>query len=149
MARKFIIDSLLYWATTYGVDGFRFDLCGLMDADTLEMAAAELHAVDPNIVLYGEPWCGGLTPIKKTEKGVQRGRGFGVFNDSLRDALRGSSFHLEETFVMDGGRIEQVKSGIIGSPEFADSPLEVCLDKGPKTQACRSRSVIIRPVVMS
>jgi hypothetical protein len=127
MGRKYIIDSLLYWATEYSVDGFRFDLCGLIDADTLAIAASKLHALDPNIVLYGEPWCGGLTPIRSTEKGMQRGRGFGVFNNTFRDALRGSHFHCEETFVMDGGRIDEVKNGILGSiADFADSPVEVC-----------------------
>jgi pullulanase len=125
MGRKFIIDSLKYWVNEYKVDGFRFDLLGLIDVDTLSLAAKELHAIDPNIMLYGEPWCGGLTPIRSTEKGMQRSRGFGVFNNTFRDALRGSPFGIEETFVMDGGRIDQVKRGIIGSiDDFADSPME-------------------------
>lgn len=125
MGRKFILDSLKYWANEYQVDGFRFDLLGLIDLETLTLAASELHAIDPNIVLYGEPWCGGLTPIKSTDKGSQRSRGFGVFNNTFRDALRGSPFGIEETFVMDGGRIDEVKRGIMGSiDDFADSPLE-------------------------
>jgi pullulanase len=126
MGRKFILDSLRYWADEYKVDGFRFDLLGLIDVETVTQAAADLRRVDPNIVLYGEPWCGGLTPIQPTEKGMQRGRNFGVFNDTFRDALRGSPFAAgEETFVMDGGRLDAVKRGIIGSiDEFTESPLE-------------------------
>lgn len=126
MGRKFIIDSLKYWVNEYNIDGFRFDLLGLLDVETMTLAAAELREIDPNIVLYGEPWCGGLTPIKSTEKGMQRSRGFGVFNNTFRDALRGSPFATgEETFVMDGCRLDEVKRGIIGSiDDFTDTPLE-------------------------
>lgn len=125
MGRKFIIDSLVYWAREYQVDGFRFDLLGLIDLDTISEATHVLHTIDPNIVVYGEPWCGGLTPVKVTDKGSQRSRGFSVFNNSFRDAIRGSPFGAEETFLMDGGRIDEVKRGIIGSiDEFCDSPME-------------------------
>jgi len=125
MARKFIIDSLKYWVNEFQVDGFRFDLLGLMDVQTLTTAAKELHSIDPNIMLYGEPWCGGLTPIRSTEKGMQRSNGFGVFNNTFRDAIRGSPFGVEETFVMDGGRLTEMKGGIIGSVDnFCDIPLE-------------------------
>eukprot|EP00177_Eucheuma_denticulatum_P004483 GFKZ01008152.1.p1 GENE.GFKZ01008152.1~~GFKZ01008152.1.p1 ORF type:complete len:1583 (+),score=197.74 GFKZ01008152.1:55-4749(+) len=125
MGRKFIIDSLKYWATEYQVDGFRFDLLGLIDVETLERASAELHKIDSNILVYGEPWAGGLSPIRLTEKGMQRSRGFGVFNNTFRDAIRGSPFGAEETFVMDGGRHSEVKGGIIGSiDDFCDKPIE-------------------------
>lgn len=125
MGRKFIIDSLKYWVNEYQIDGFRFDLMGLIDVLTLTQASAELHKIDQNIMLYGEPWVGGLSPIRVTEKGLQRSKGFSVFNDSFRNAIRGSSFESEETFVMDGGRLAEVKAGIIGSVDsFCDSPLE-------------------------
>lgn len=125
MGRKFIIDSLVYWVTEYGVDGFRFDLLGLMDLETMKQATMALHAIDPNIVVYGEPWCGGLTPIEILDKGKQRTHGFGVFNNTLRDAIRGSPFGLEETFVMDGGRITEMKQGIIGSIDsFTSNAME-------------------------
>lgn len=125
MGRKFIIDSLKLWVNQYKVDGFRFDLMGLIDVDTMVRAAAELHAIDENILLYGEPWAGGLSPIRLTEKGMQRSKGFGVFNNTFRDAIRGSPFESEETFVMDGGRLTDVKGGIIGSVDvFCDTPVE-------------------------
>jgi len=88
MCRKFLLDSLKYWVNEYKVDGFRFDLLGLIDTETVVICAAELKKIDPNIMLYGEPWTGGPTPIAPTEKGTQRGKGFGVFNNTLRDALR-------------------------------------------------------------
>ena len=125
MGRKYIIDSLKYWANEYKVDGFRFDLLGLIDLETLRQATSELKGIDNNIMVYGEPWIGGLTPIKITDKGSQRSKGFAVFNDTFRDAIRGSSFHVEENFIMDGGRLTDVKGGVIGSIDvFCDSPLE-------------------------
>jgi len=125
MARKFLIDSLLYWVREYKVDGFRFDLMGLIDRDSLTIAAQKLHDIDPNILVYGEPWTGGPTPIAVTDKGSQRGRGFGVFNNTLRDSLRGSPFGIEECYLMDGGRLDELKKGILGSiHDFTDSPTE-------------------------
>ncbi|CAN8063230.1 unnamed protein product [Agarophyton chilense] len=125
MGRKFIVDSLKFWASEYGVDGFRFDLLGLIDVETIQQAVEELKAIDPDIVVYGEPWIGGLSPMKTTDKGSQRSKGFAVFNDTFRNAIRGSPFDTEETFIMDGGRLMEVKGGIIGSVDtFADSPLE-------------------------
>ena len=125
MVRKFILDSLKYWATEYKVDGFRFDLLGLIDIETMSRAVKMLREIDRNIVVYGEPWCGGLTPIVPTGKGAQRSKGFGVFNNDFRDAIRGSPFGVEETFVMDGGRIDEVKKGILGSIDtFTDMPME-------------------------
>ncbi|KAA8494407.1 Pullulanase [Porphyridium purpureum] len=125
MGRKFLLDSLRYWVSEYKVDGFRFDLLALVDTETVAMLAREMQKIDPNIMLYGEPWTGGMTPIAPTEKGTQRGRGFSVFNDTFRDALRGSTWSVDETFLMDGGRIDEVKRGILGSIDvFADSPLE-------------------------
>ena len=115
MARKFILDSVKYWVSEYKVDGFRFDLMGLIDLDTMVQITTELHQIDPNILVYGEPWAAGQTPIEVTAKGKQRGRGFAVFNDSFRNALKSSPFQIEPTFLVDGERIDQVKEGIRGS----------------------------------
>jgi len=126
MARRFIMDSVKYWVNEYKVDGFRLDLLGLIDAETLELAAAELHAIDPNLLIYGEPWAGGSTPIEITLKGKQRGRGWAVFNDHFRDALKGDVFDgRARGFVQSGNNIQAVKQGIRGGIEdFADGPLE-------------------------
>ena len=88
MVRKFIIDSVRYWAEEYHVDGFRFDLMGLIDTTTMKQLAAELHAeVSPSILLYGEPWGALDSPLgdDMTLKGTQRGAGFAVFNDNFRE----------------------------------------------------------------
>lgn len=126
MARRYIIDSLRYWVTEYKVDGFRFDLLGLIDLETIKEAVRELRAIDPNLLIYGEPWTGDSTPIEITGKGAQRSSGWAVFNDHYRDALKGNVFDARATgFIQSGFNVEEVKKGIQGAiDDFADSPLE-------------------------
>ena len=126
MARRYIIDSLKYWVNEYKIDGFRFDLLGLIDIETIREAVRELRAIDPNLLIYGEPWAGGSTPNHITGKGAQRGAGWAVFNDHYRDALKGNVFDARATgFIQSGFNVDAVKKGIRGSvDDFADSPLE-------------------------
>ncbi len=126
MARRYIIDSLRRWVTEFKVDGFRFDLLGLIDRQTVKQIVGELHAIDPQIMIYGEPWAGGPTPIEITHKGLQRGQEWSVFNDHFRDALKGNVFNARETgFIQSGGHTGAVKVGIRGAiGDFTDSPLE-------------------------
>jgi len=126
MVRRFIKDTLKYWVQDYKVDGFRLDLMGLMDRQTAAEVALELHKIDPKLLLYGEPWAPGQTPIEVFSKGHQKNLGLGVFNDNFRDALKGSVFHpAEQGYVQSGCRLEAVCKGIAGSLEdFSASPLE-------------------------
>lgn len=126
MARRFIIDSVKYWVTEYKIDGFRFDLMGLIDLVTLIELTKELQAINPDIFIYGEPWTGGDSPIQGVSKGQQRGLGMAVFNDHLRDALKGSVFQARtQGFVQSGDDIVRVKQGIRGAiNDFADAPTE-------------------------
>lgn len=126
MARRFIVDSVKMWVTEYKVDGFRFDLMGLIDLETIEQIVRELRAIEPNLLIYGEPWAAGETPIEVTTKGKQRSKGFAVFNDHFRDALKGNVFDAKQKgFVQSGINVEAVEKGVIGSiDDFADSPLE-------------------------
>lgn len=122
MARQFIKDSLKIWVNEYQVDGFRFDLMGLIDKQTLCQIRQELP---PEILIYGEPWAAGPTPIKVTGKGDQEG--WAVFNDDFRDALKGSVFRpTEGGYVQLNTNLDKVKQGLMGSIDtFARSPLEV------------------------
>jgi len=134
--RRFIVESCKYWVNEFGVDGFRFDLMGLIDRQTLEDVARTLHAIDPSILLYGEPWTAGPTPIEPSGKGAQRGKGWAVFNDEKRDGLRGPVFETAEPgFLAAGAHIQRTKAAIVGGvglggengagrDGFADSPLE-------------------------
>ena len=92
MFRKYMIDSILFWAKEYNISGFRFDLMGLHDIETMNEIRAAVNEVDPTIILYGEPWTGGDTPLdgaKKADKqNVWKLNGVGSFNDNTRDAIK-------------------------------------------------------------
>ena len=126
MVRRYIIDTLLHWVNEFGIDGFRFDLLGLIDEETLRQIVARLRAVDPQILIYGEPWAGGSSAIEVVGKGWQRGAGWSVFNDHFRDALKGNVFDARESGYIQSGRYsERVRTGIRGAiDDFTDSPLE-------------------------
>ncbi|OKP92207.1 type I pullulanase [Paenibacillus sp. P32E] len=128
MVRKYIKDSLAYWASEYHLDGFRFDLMGLMDSVTMRELTEELRLeINPNLLIYGEPWTGGDSPLAtKTLKGVQKGKGYAVFNDNFRSAIKGDSDGWGKGFVTgEYDKEGAVASGIKGAiHEFTDSPVE-------------------------
>jgi pullulanase len=127
MARRYLIDSLKHWVNEYKVDGFRFDLLALIDHETMLQIIAELREIDPHILLYGEPWAGDASPIELNGKGRQWGRGWAVFNDDFRDALKGKVFDARATgFIQSGSEAGAVKAGVRGAVDtFAAAPLEV------------------------
>ena len=115
MARRFIIDSLTFWAREYRVDGFRFDLMGLIDGDTLRYARRALDELREGILLYGEPWVAGPTTLEPvTDKRRIAGSGVGAFNDRFRDGVKGDRDDGGGGFVQTGGRRDQVISGLKG-----------------------------------
>ncbi len=128
MVRKFILDSVRYWADEYHIDGFRLDLMGLIDTDTVKLMVEELRReADPAIIVYGEPWTGGESPLgRQTLKGSQRNLGFAVFNDHFRGAIKGDSDGEGKGFATGGtGTEAAVLEGVRGSiGDFADVPLE-------------------------
>lgn len=91
MFRKFMIDSTNFWASEYKLGGFRFDLMGLHDLDTMNELVANLKETNENIVVYGEPWSGGTSTLSDTLSAKQLNEnkydGYGAFNDKMRDAL--------------------------------------------------------------
>jgi pullulanase len=126
MARRFILDSVKHWVNEYKIDGFRFDLMGLMDVATMAEMARELRAIDPDLLIYGEPWAAGTTPLEINGKGRQRGKGWSVFNDDFRDALKGGWDRPDATgFIQTGSRADTVRVGLAGSTaSFAQDPVE-------------------------
>lgn len=126
MVRRFIVESLKYWVREYKVDGFRFDLMGLHDMQTMETIVRELRRIKPDIFIYGEPWTAGPTPIDPTVKGDQKNKGFAVFNDHFRDAMKGPWHNVEPGYIQEGLYKDGIKSGINGSiSDFAADPQEV------------------------
>ncbi len=117
MVRKLIVDTVKYWATEYHVDGFRFDLMGLIDKKTMEVVKLELDKIDSSIIIYGEPWSA-LDPQLDWEdqmtKGTQKGMGVGVFNDHFRDAIKDSLIERED-------KKWEIKKGLVGSIGYSEA----------------------------
>ena len=124
MVRKYIIDSLIFWADEYKVDGFRFDLLGTHQPETVEALVQELRSRRPDLTIYGEPWTGGGPTY--FPKGAQKELGLAVFNDHLRNAVRGDLDGDATGFANGpGGDIEAIRNGIAGAiDDFAADPTE-------------------------
>ncbi|HPC19709.1 MAG TPA: type I pullulanase [Kiritimatiellia bacterium] len=121
MVRKMMLDSLVYWATEYHVDGFRFDLMGLHDLETMRRIRRAMDRIDPSILLYGEGWTGGDSPLpadrRAMKTNVARLPRVAAFNDTIRDAIKGPvSEHHQGGFVQGApGFEERLKTGIAAS----------------------------------
>jgi len=121
MVRKMMIDSLVHWAREYHVDGFRFDLMGLHDLETMKQIRRALDKVDRSILLYGEGWTGGDSPLPWEKRAMKTNVGqldrIAAFNDTIRDAIKGHvANHKEAGFVQGAaGMEERLKTGIVAS----------------------------------
>ena len=129
MARKFIVDSCRYWASEYGIDGFRFDLMALIDTPTMREVTKKLREIDPTIIVYGEPWQAGgsvLPESLQTGIGSQRGLDFAIFNDRIRTAIKGGSDDDSRGFATgEPARENGIVLGIAGSiDDFTDQANE-------------------------
>lgn len=93
MARKFIVDCVKYWLTEYHVDGFRFDLMGILDRDTMREVYREAKRINPNAIIYGEGWDMEkvLPPEKMMTQANLSGTGIAAFNDGIRDNIKGDA----------------------------------------------------------
>ena len=127
MFRKFMVDSVSYWAEEYNLDGFRFDLMGLHDLETMRQIEAAVHAINPNAIIYGEGWTMGSTidgsaqanqtQISKIEATEGAAGSVSVFNDAIRDGLKGSVFSETSQGYINGAYSEnqaKVQFGIQG-----------------------------------
>ena len=111
MFRKYMVDSVKYWAEEYKVDGFRFDLMALHDVQTMQEIERAVHAVNPKALLYGEGWTGGTSALRDNFQANQanirqvKASGIGavaVFNDAIRDGLKGSVFDPKDQAYANG-----------------------------------------------
>ncbi len=121
MMRKFMLESLIHWVKEYHVDGFRFDLMGVHDIETMNLIAAELNYIKPGILLYGEGWTAAASPLPDSLRAIKANaaslNGIAVFSDDMRDGIKGSVFnHKAKGFVSgDTGLSESVKFGIVAA----------------------------------
>lgn len=125
MVRKYIVDSVVYWATEYHIDGFRFDLMGLIDIETMQAVREALNEIDPTILVYGEGWTGGESLLQSNQaslkKNTVRFEGqVGAFSDDIRDGLKGSVFGQTDKGFATGllGQEERIKSGVIAATNY-------------------------------
>ncbi|WP_278630366.1 type I pullulanase [Parabacteroides goldsteinii] len=124
MVRHYIIESVKFWAREYHIDGFRFDLMGIHDIETMNHLRSELLEIDPTIFVYGEGWVAADSPLPFEQRAVKENvgqmEGIDVFNDEFRDGLKGSTFDEQEPGYASGninGHFEPVKYGIVGGTD--------------------------------
>jgi len=128
MVRKYIVDSVCYWADEYHIDGFRFDLVGLLDVETINSIVTEVHKRHPNVVFYGEGWSMETHTTKDCMLATQVNSpltpGFAYFNDTIRDSLRGSTFFSDALGFVTGavGIGEKLESCFRGLPSWCQDP---------------------------
>ncbi len=118
MVRKYIVESVVYWATEYKIDGFRFDLMGILDVETMNTIRKALDKVDPTIFIYGEGWTGGLSPYPEEKRAMKFNtvqlEGIASFSDDFRDAIKGHWSSEQERGFASGqeGYEESIKFGV-------------------------------------
>lgn len=126
MVRKYIVDSVVYWATEYNIDGFRFDLMGLIDIETMKAVREALDKVDPTIIVYGEGWTADKSLLNAYDAALKKNTvrfeelQVGAFSDDIRDGLKGSVFSDTDKGFATGktGQEERIKSGVIGATNY-------------------------------
>ncbi|NLY35818.1 MAG: hypothetical protein GX046_01135 [Tissierellia bacterium] len=118
--QKLIIESLLYWVQEFKIDGFRFDLWGLMIKDFAEEIVTSLRRIHPDILIYGEPWGFGHQPDHFIHYGAQRGKEYALFNDRFRDGLRGRNDDTTKGYIQNNLLSRNhVLTGIVGDIDFS------------------------------
>ena len=127
MFRKYMIDSVTYWASEYHIDGFRFDLMGLHDVTTMNSIRTALDNLyadgsGSQILMYGEAWdmatnCDEGTVLASQKNLKQLSDRIGAFDDTIRDAIKGSTGGTDGAFVQDGSRRANLKTGIAGQSD--------------------------------
>lgn len=129
MYRRFMVESVCYWAREYHIDGFRFDLMGIHDQETMRQIRAALDEIDPTILTYGEGWAA-MAPAYPYEELAMKQWTYkmprvGAFSDDIRNALIGSPFDHERGFASgNAAGMKDVMRGLIACPEWSGEPMQ-------------------------
>ncbi|HEX7844968.1 MAG TPA: type I pullulanase [Chitinophagaceae bacterium] len=121
MVRKFMLESMKYWVQEYHVDGFRVDLMGVHDIETMNLISKELHKIKPGILIYGEGWTAGASPLPDSLRALKKNAyqldRIAVFSDDIRDGIKGSVFDHHDKGFANGkpGMEESIKFGVVAS----------------------------------
>ena len=131
MVRKYIVDSVKYWADEYHIDGFRFDLVGLIDTVTINEIIRTVHATHPNVIFYGEGWTMNTELTKSNVDLAVQGNssktpGFSFFSDTIRDLMRGSVFYQDAPGFVHGAScsLDGLEACFMGVPMWAAQPYQ-------------------------
>lgn len=130
MVKKYIVDSVKYWADEYHIDGFRFDLVGLLDTETMNEVIGEVHKDHPDVIFYGEGWSMQTNLTKEgysmtTQTNSTEVPEMAFFSDTLRDLLKGNTFSTTEKGFVSGanGKEKTLQKCFMGlSPEWCTTP---------------------------
>ena len=141
MFRKYMADTLCFWLKEYKLSGFRFDLMGLHDVDTMNYCEAALRKIKKDVLIYGEGWqmynAGKMTPASMCN--AYKMPGIGHFNDAVRCGIKGPVFSdTEPGYIHNGNRREAIKFGITGAtlhPQMDFSKIEGTANPNPWTQS--------------
>ena len=118
MVRKYILDSLHYWATEFHLDGFRIDLMGIYDLETMNLIRAKMDAISPAIIVYGEGWAADSSPLNEAYRAIKTNVSkldrIAAFNDDFRDGIKGDNFNPRNKGFVSGQTIQEetIKFGI-------------------------------------
>ncbi len=129
MYRRFMVESVFYWAREYHIDGFRFDLMGIHDQETMRQIRAALDEIDPTILTYGEGWAA-MSPAYPYDSLAMKQWTYkmprvGAFSDDIRNALIGSPFDNERGFASGNPAcVKDVMRGLIACPEWSGEPMQ-------------------------
>ena len=131
MVRKYIVDSVNYWADEYHIDGFRFDLVGLLDTRTINEIVSTVHEKHPNVIFYGEGWDMPTAVTKPSfdmaiQKNSRKTPGFAYFSDTIRDLLRGDIHEDTAPGYVAGANTSKdaLSACFMGCPDWAGQPTQ-------------------------
>ena len=123
MVRKMILESVLHWTEEYHIDGFRFDLMGIMDIETMNIIRQKLDDIDPSILIYGEGWTASSSPYPETQRALKKNTTnlvkIAAFSDDLRDGIKGHWSDHQDHGMVSGksGLEESVKFGVVAATQ--------------------------------
>lgn len=130
MVRKYIVDSILYWVTEYHVDGFRFDLAGILDVDTINEVVAKAREIRPDLVIYGEGWNMSTVVTKfgtklATQTSSTQTEGFGYFDDRIRARLKGKSNDNTTGYITGAGNADEIMQSVSANAGWTTNPQQI------------------------
>ena len=151
MVKKYIVDSVKYWADEYHIDGFRFDLVGLIDTETINAVVTEVHKTHPNVIFYGEGWSMESLVTKTgyhmtTQTNAHLVPDFAFFSDTIRDILKGSVFENTEKGFVSGEIVhgKTLHQCFMGIPDWAPNP-----SQSVNYVSCHDNNALIDRITLS